>query len=141
MAHAGCRGRDGGVGVQDAERERLEQDSLGEGGLDDEDGGAREEDFALGVSPDVAGESVVGQPIEGFGSEEVLLAEPVELGVGESELLDRFEEAAGACDHAVSSTAREPAGEEFEHAPPMRGARCEGRVDHGEFVAIGEESR
>src|SRR5690606_4211980 len=62
--HAGRGGRDGRVVVEDAERERLEDDALREGGFDDEQGRPGEVDLALPVAGDAAREAVVGEPVE-----------------------------------------------------------------------------
>ena len=60
--HPGGRGGDRAVVVEHRQDERLQHHALGERARDGQDRGAGEEELALGVPVDVAGEPVVGQP-------------------------------------------------------------------------------
>src|SRR5690606_33400287 len=71
--HAGGRGGDGGVVVEDGEDHGLQQHALGEAALHPQQRGAGEVHLALGVAPDVAGEAVVRQPVEGVCVDDPLL--------------------------------------------------------------------
>ena len=58
----------------------------------------------------------------------------------EAEVLEQFEEPAGAGHDAVAAAAGEASGEQLEQTLPIRGAAVEGGVQHREFVSVGEES-
>ena len=62
--HPGGGRGDRRVVVEDRQQQRLQQHRLGEGRLHDHQRGVGEVDLALGVAPDVAGEPVVGQPVQ-----------------------------------------------------------------------------
>ncbi len=134
-------GRDGGVVVQHAQRERLEDDGLGEGALDREDRRPREVELALAVARDRAGEAVVLEEREGRGIHDLLVAEEAQLVVAEAEVADEAQQAAGAGDDAEAAAAGEPAAEQLEHAAAMSRAVAECGVEHRELVAVGVQRR
>jgi hypothetical protein len=127
--------------VEDGEDHRLQQHALGEGALDPHDRRAREVDLALGVAPDVAGESVAREPLKGLLVDDVPLAqEAQDIGV-EAEVLDGVQHAAGAGHDAVAPPVGQPPGEDLEDAPPLGGAGLHGSLQHRELVLIREERR
>ncbi len=137
--HPRRRGRDRRVVVEDREQQRLEEDRLGEGRLDDHQRRVGEVHLALGVAPDVAREPVAGQPVEGGLVDDPALAQRGDHGVVEGELLERVEGPLHAGHDAVPATLGEPAGEQLEHRPPARGAGGQRRLDHRQLVVVGQQ--
>ena len=101
---------------------RLEQHRLGERRLDDHQRGVGEVGLALGVAPDVAGEPVAGQPLQGRLVDHLVLAEHVDHVGVEAEPLDRVEGPSDAGHHAVPAALGQPAREQLEDRPPVGGA-------------------
>jgi hypothetical protein len=127
--------------VEHRQEQRLQDDRLGEGPLDDEHRRRGEVELALGVAPHVAGEPVVGEPVARRVVDDAPLAQPGD-GVGvEAEVLEGVEQAPGARHDAVAPTGRQPAREQLEHGVPVRGAVGERRLQHRELVVVGEECR
>jgi hypothetical protein len=127
--------------VEHREHQRLQQHPLGERRPDGEDGGAGEEQLALGVAVDVPAEAEPGQPVQQPGVGEPLLAQRGEVLVGEPEVGERLQQPAGAGEHAVAAAVRQPPGEDLEHAVAVGGAVGQGRGDHGQLVPVGEQGR
>jgi hypothetical protein len=127
--------------VEDRQRERLQDHRLGEVRLDDEDRRPGEVQVALGVAPDVPGEPVGGQPRGGRLVHDALGGEELQRGPVEPEGLQGVQEAPGPGHDAVPAADRQMARENLEHRPARRGAAGERSAQHGEFVAVGQQSR
>src|SRR5690606_38300337 len=125
---------------EDGEHDGLQEERLGEGAAHGEDGRAEEEALPLAVADDVTAEAVVAEVLQGLLADDALLAQPRDLGGGEGEVGDRVEEPPGPGDDAVASAPRQPAGEDLEDAGPVGGTGLEGRLEHGQLVAVGEQS-
>ena len=120
--HPGGGRGDRAVVVEDRQHQRLQHHALGERAGDGQDRRAGEEQLALGVAVDVAGEPVVGQPAA-VGSSTT----PVAAGSrrpARSNRKSRISSSsrAGAGDDAVAPAGRQPAGEHLEDAAAV--ARC-----------------
>jgi len=138
--HHACRGgSDRRVGVEHAERQRLEHHGLGEGALDLQHGGVREEHLALAVGADVPGEPVVRQPACRALVDDAPVAQEADLRVPEPELGQLREEASEARRDAVAAPVGQSPGEHLEDAAAVGGAVLQRGVDHGEFVLVGQE--
>ncbi len=139
--HHSRRGRrDRAVVIEDRQGERLQHDRLSERGIDDQNRRAWEVAVALGVSPDVAGETVRGKEarrgvVDDPGSTEVL-----EIAGGEPERLKGPEKPPGARDYPVPPAARQPPDEHLEDGPAPRRAARQRSTDHGELVMIGQQA-
>jgi hypothetical protein len=134
------RGRgDRRVVVVDREQHRLEQHGFGEGRLDHQERGVGEVGLALGVAPDVAGEPVVREVLQGRLVDDLLAAQQVEVLVGEGELLDRVERATHTCHHAVPPALGEPSREQLEDRPALGSARPDRRLQHRQLVVVGQQ--
>jgi hypothetical protein len=127
--------------VEDRQRQRLEQDGLGERPGDREDGRAGEPQLALDVAVDVAGEAVVGQPVQSLGVDDPLLAQERDLVRAEPEVLERVEEPAGARDDAVAPAVGQPAREQLEDRRAVGRAGAQRRLQHGQLVVVGQQCR
>ena len=130
-------GGDRAVVVEHRQHERLQYDALGEAAPDAQDGGAGEEQLALRIAVDVAGEAEGPQPVRGPLVERV--GQGVDRLVVEPEVGQPLEEASGAADHAVAAAGGQAPGEHLEHARPVGRAVREGRLDHGELVFVREQ--
>ena len=64
-----------------------------------------------------------------------------QLLVAEPEALEGLQQPAGAGDHAVPATVRQPPGEHLEHAASRGGAAAQRGLEHGELVVVGEQCR
>ena len=120
--HPGRGARDGGVVIQNAEHERLEQHGLGEGALHDEHGRAGEVHLALLVTPDVPGEAVVREPVQGGGVHHALSRSHFSSASPNRNSAISLEQPAGAGDDAVTAPDRKAPGEHLEHAAAV--VRC-----------------
>ena len=109
-AHAGGGGRDGGVVVEHAQRERLEHDGLGERALDREDRRSGKVQLALAVAGDRAGEAVALEEVEGRGIHHPLVAQEAQLVVAEAEVADEAQQPPGARHDAEAAARRRGAG-------------------------------
>ena len=98
-----------------------------------------EERFAFCVAADVAGEGEGFEVGEGFFVDDVAGGEEGEFFVVEAEVCEAFEESAGACEDAVAAACRQAAGEDFEGALTVGCAGGECRLEHGQFVVVGEK--
>ena len=98
-----------------------------------------EERLTLGVAADVAAEAEGLQEGEGLLVDDVAGGEERELFVGEAELGESLEEAAGAGEHAVAAARGKAAGEDLEGALAMGGSGGESCLKHGQLVVIGEK--
>jgi hypothetical protein len=134
--HARGRARNGAVVVEHAEHERLEHHGLGERALDDEDGRARKVGVALPVAPDIARETVVGEPVEGGRVDDVVVAQVGELGILEAEIRDRLEQTPGAGHDTVAAPIGQSSREDLEDAVATGCARPQRGIQHREFVAV-----
>ena len=65
----------------------------------------------------------------------------VKLEVSEAEVFDEIEQAPGTGDDSVAPPAGETAGEDLEDALAIMRASTDGRVEHCEFVAVGQQRR
>src|SRR3954471_23898014 len=101
--------------VVDRQQQRLEEDRLGEGGLDDDQGGVGEVDLALRVAPDVPGEPVVGQPLQRRLVDDLFASLEVYLPLPEAEVTKRCQGPADTGDDAVPSAVGQPTREQLEH--------------------------
>src|SRR5690606_9440442 len=101
-------GGDGAVVVEDRQHQGLQQHALGEGAAHGEDGGAGEVQLTFGVTVDVTGEAVVGEPVERGGVDDGRLLQLGQFGVGEAEVGDGVEDPLSAGDHTVSPTGGQP---------------------------------
>ena len=137
--HPSRRTCDRGVVVEHRQGERLENDTFGEHGIDDQDGGARKVDLSLLVAADASTKSVVGEPVEGGRGDNALLPQPVQLSIREPEIADEVEKPPGTGHDAVAAAIGKASGEHFEDAVAIVRARLHGRVDHREFVAIRQQ--
>lgn len=95
--------------VEHAQRQRLEDDRIGEAALDGEDGGAGEVQLALAVSANGSGEPVVLEVAQGCRIDHVVVAEETKLVVTEAEVAHQAEQAPGAGDDPEPAPAREAA--------------------------------
>jgi len=138
-APAGGGARHGGVKVQDGQQVGFEDARFGEGAFDLHDGGVGEERFAFCVAADVAAEGEGFEVGEGFFVDDVAGGEEREFFVGEAEVCEAFEESAGACEDAVAAACGQAAGEDFEGALTVGCAGGECRLEHGQFVVVGEK--
>ena len=142
---AGHRGHPGGgrgdrrVVVVDAEQQGLQDHRLGEARLDDHHRRAREIDLALGVAPDVPGEAVVGQPVQGVLVDHAAVAQEGQRLSIEPEMPQRPQRPADPGDHPVAPPVGQSAGEQFEDAPPIGRPRLPGRPQHGQLVVVGQQ--
>ena len=137
--HACGGARDRRVVVERREHEGLEHHRLGERRLDRDQRRAGEVRLALAVAPDVAAEAVVGEPVERLGPHDLVLAEPLELGVLEAESVDELEQAAGAGDDAVAAPVGQATRERLEEALAVGGAVTQRGIHHRELVSVGEQ--
>jgi hypothetical protein len=137
VTYAGSGRRHGAVVVEDRERECLQHHGVGERADDGEDGGAGEVQLALGVAVDVAGELVVGEPVEGAPVDDAL--QRCELLVAEPEVVDRFQEPPRARHHPVATPVGQPPREHLENTLPGGRAVGERGGDHRQFVPVGQE--
>ena len=126
--------------VEDGQRQRLEDDRLGEAALDGEHGRAGEEELALGVADHVAGEVVAGEPVAGLLVDHRAGRQLGELVGGVREARDRLDEPAGAGDDAVAPSLGEPPGEDLEDAPPLGRPVAQGGLQHGQLVVVGQQT-
>ena len=138
-AHAGGGARHGGVKVQDGQQVGFEDARFGEGAFDLHDGGVGEERFAFCVAADIAAEGEGFEVGEGFFVDDVAGGEEGEFFVVEAEVSEAFEESAGACEDAVAAACGQAAGEDFEDALTVGCAGGECRLEHGQFVVVGEK--
>ena len=138
-AHTGGGARHGGVKVQDGQQVGFEDACLGEGAFDLQDGGVGEECFAFCVAADVAAEGERFEVGESFFVDDVAGGEEGEFFVVESEVCEAFEESAGACEDAVAAACGQAASEDFEGALTVGCAGGECRLEHGQFVVVGEK--
>ena len=132
----GRRGH-GAVVVEHRQRQRLQHDGVGERAADRQDRRAGEEQLALGVAVDVAGEAVVGEPLDHRPAEHP--GQPLQLGLPEPEPGDRLEQPARARHHPVAAAVGQPAGEDLERAPAVGRAVGKSGGDHRQLVVIGEQ--
>ena len=139
--HPRGRRRDRRVVVVDREQNGLEQHRLGEGRLHHREGGVGEVGLTLGVPPDVAGEPIVGEIGQRRLVDDVVLAEEVDLGVGEPERLDRLESAADTGDHSIATTLWQPSREQLEDRLALGRSGLERTLEHGQLVLVGEQRR
>ena len=138
-AHAGGGARHGGVKVQDGQQVGFEDARFGEGAFDLQDGGVGEERFAFCVAADIAAEGEGFEVGEGFFVDDVAGGEEGKFFVVEAEVSEAFEESAGACEDAVAAARGQAAGEDFEGALTVGCAGGECRLEHGQFVVVGEK--
>jgi hypothetical protein len=127
--------------VEDRQDEGLEQDALGEGGLDDQHGRLREVALALRVAADVAGEAVGLEPVERRPVDDAGVGEEAQLVLAEAEVLERLEDAARAGDDAVAAAVGQAPGKGLEDAAAVRLARGEGGLEHRQLVVVGHQRR
>ncbi len=97
--------------IEDREEQGLEDDALGERALDDQHGGAGEEDLALGIARDAAGEPVGREPLDRVLVDDFGTPEVVESGFVEGEVGERVEGPADPGHHAVPPALRKTSGE------------------------------
>jgi hypothetical protein len=139
--HAGGRGGNRSVVVEDRERERLEYDALGEGRVHGEDGRAGEVELALCISADVTAEPVARQPFAGRFVDDTCVGKKRELGVVVPKGCDRLDQPRRPRNHAVAAALGQPPGEELERAPAPSRAVTQRCLEHGQLVVIGEQGR
>jgi hypothetical protein len=125
--------------VEDGQRQRLQHHGLGERRLHHQDGRAGEIAVALGVTPDVALELERLQVPQGGLVGDPGIAEKVQFGPAEPELLQGVEEPPGARDHPIAAAVRQIAGKHLENRPPGRRAAAQGPRNHGQFVVVGQQ--
>ena len=77
--HAGGARGDRAVVVEDRQDQRLEDHALGEGAADGEDRRAGEEQLALGIAVDVAGEAVRQQPVGRRGGDDPAVQQELDV--------------------------------------------------------------
>ncbi len=138
--HPGRGGGDGGVVVEDRQRQRLEQHAFGEGAVHGQHRRAGEVQLAFRVAVDVAAEPVVREVGQRVGIEEVRQRRPAAAS-SKVNSRQRFHEPGGARDHAVAPAFGQPAGEHLERGAPVRGAVAQGRREHGQLVLVGQQCR
>ena len=136
--HAGgCRCHRG-VRVHDGQDDRFKDDAFAKRAAHGKQRRIREVELAFAVAVHLAGETVMTQILNRLLVEEV---EVRELLLGEAEVLNGFEHARDARDHAVAALARQAAGENFESGLTVRGAVTQPCLKHGELVLIGQQAR
>ena len=115
------------------------QNAFGERAAHGQHGGAREVQLSFAIAVDVACEAVIGQVGQGLGIQE--LRQQREVGIVESELRQRIQETARACDDAVASSVGEAARKDLERGLPVSGAVTKRCRKHRQLVLVGEQSR
>ena len=127
--------------VEDREHIGFQDAGLGEAAFDHQDRRIREIGFALRVTVDVAGEAEIGQEVQGLLVDHLLFGEEPELRIAEPEIREPGQEPSGAAHHAVPTAFRQPAREDFEDTGAEGGAGMQRRLQHGQFVSVGEQGR
>ena len=137
--HACRRRGDRRVEVQHAQRERFEDDGIGEGGLDREQRRLREVQLALAVSLDRSREPVALEVGERLTAHDALVVQVAQVVVGETEIAQQRHQSPLARDDAEPPTPGQAPAEQLEHASAMRGAIAQRRIEHREFVTIRQQ--
>ena len=121
--HAGGARGDRAVVVEDRQDQRLQHHALGEGAADGEDRRAGEEQLALGVAVDVAGEAVAGQPRGRRGVDDPARRAGTRRPASENLKSGDLDQPPGPGDDAVTPARRQAAGEHLEDATRGRRSR------------------
>ena len=136
VGHPGGGRRDCRVVIEDRQCQRLQDDAFAECAVHGQHRGAGEVQFALGVSVDVAAESIVGEVGQRLAVAEV--RQRRQYRVVERELRQRFHESSGSGDHAVPAAFGQPSGEHLERRSTVRGSVAQGGREHRQLVLVGE---
>ncbi|MDR6201227.1 hypothetical protein QE374_003136 [Microbacterium sp. SORGH_AS428] len=125
--------------VEHAEGQGLEDHGLEEAALDGQHRRAGEVQLALAVAGDRPGEAEIREGRERDRIHHAVVAQVPQLIVAEAELAQQGQQATGSRDHAEASPSRQTPGEQLEDRGPGGGAVAQRRLDHGQFVAVGEQ--
>jgi len=137
--HAGSGRGYGGIEIVDAEQHRLQDAGLRETALHGQHRRPREVGFTLRVTPDVAVETVVGQPLRQVVADDSLIQQELQGGGIETEFVDGLQSPSEARDHPVAAALRQTTGEHVEQGTPARGARVHGGLNHRQLVVVGQQ--
>ncbi|OIQ74721.1 hypothetical protein GALL_436230 [mine drainage metagenome] len=136
--HARCFRCDQGLVLQQVDHARFDQLRFAQRRDHAQDGFVGEERRALGHRVDVAAETQLGQTVDEAAVESGLMAQPVEFGAVEAQLLEHFQHLLEPGREQEIAPRGKAAHEELEHRGVVHAGRVVG-LQHRQLVQVGEQ--